>query len=78
MHNDYDAIAAGYSADNESNATNALRAMTEAFRTSGFSLDIVSEPEPVPAAASPFPDAYADLRANPRFLFFRLIAPFAP
>jgi SAM-dependent methyltransferase len=52
-----------------------LHAMTDAFRDAGFTLDVVSEPQPQPAAASLFPSVYADLRNKPRFLFFRLIAP---
>ena len=41
----------------------------------GFILDAMREPEPDPAAETLFPAIYADLRTNPRFLFFRLIAP---
>jgi hypothetical protein len=35
----------------------------------------MSEPAPDPAAEKLFPAVHADLGANPRFLFFRLIAP---
>jgi SAM-dependent methyltransferase len=52
-----------------------LHAMTDAFRAAGFALDVISEPQPDPAAADLFPSVYADLRTNPRFLFFRLTAP---
>lgn len=52
-----------------------LHAMTDAFRAAGFTLDTMSEPEPEPAAEKLFAAVYADLRTNPRFLFFRLIAP---
>jgi SAM-dependent methyltransferase len=52
-----------------------LRAMTDAFRAAGFALDVVDEPQPDPDAQRLFPAAYADLCTNPRFLFFRLIAP---
>jgi hypothetical protein len=64
-HNDYDAFAQGYAQDSDNDATNAA----------GFTLDVVSQPQPDPAAENLFPSAYADLRTNPRFLFFRLIAP---
>jgi hypothetical protein len=46
--------------------------MTDAFRTCGFALDLISEPHPDPAAAEKFPAAYLDLCRNPRFLFFVL------
>jgi hypothetical protein len=49
--------------------------MTDAFRAAGFILDDMREPKPEPAAEQSFPAVYADLCANPRFLFFRLIAP---
>ena len=52
-----------------------LHAMTDAFQAAGFILDAMREPEPDPAAETLFPAIYADLRTNPRFLFFRLIAP---
>jgi ubiquinone/menaquinone biosynthesis C-methylase UbiE len=52
-----------------------LRAMTGAFQAAGFALDTISEPDPDPAAENLFPAVYADLRTNPRFLFFRLTAP---
>jgi len=52
-----------------------LHAMTDAFRAAGFTLDVVSEPQPDPAAESLFPSIYANLRTSPRFLFFRLTAP---
>jgi len=52
-----------------------LHAMTDAFRAAGLTLDVIAEPQPDPAAESLFPSAYADLRTNPRFLFFRLTAP---
>jgi SAM-dependent methyltransferase len=52
-----------------------LHAMTDAFKAAGFALDVIAEPQPDPAAESLFPSAYADLRTNPRFLFFRLTAP---
>jgi SAM-dependent methyltransferase len=49
-----------------------LHAMTDAFRTCGFVLDLLIEPQPEPAAAEKFPEDYADLCTNPRFLFFVL------
>jgi SAM-dependent methyltransferase len=52
-----------------------LHAMTDAFRAAGFTLDVIAEPRPDPAAESLFPAVYADLRTNPRFLFFKLAAP---
>jgi hypothetical protein len=52
-----------------------LHAMTNAFRAAGFTLDVISEPQPDPAAESLFPSIYADLHTKPRFLFFRLTAP---
>ena len=52
-----------------------LHAMTGAFRTAGFTLDVVAEPQPDQAAESLFPADYAVLSTSPRFLFFRLIAP---
>jgi ubiquinone/menaquinone biosynthesis C-methylase UbiE len=52
-----------------------LHSMTDAFQAARFTMDIMSEPEPDPAAEKLFPAVYADLCTNPRFLFFRLIAP---
>jgi SAM-dependent methyltransferase len=52
-----------------------LHAMTDAFQAAGFTLDALAEPRPDPAAEARFPSVYADLLTNPRFLFFRLIAP---
>jgi SAM-dependent methyltransferase len=52
-----------------------LHAMTDSFRATEFALDVIAEPQPEPAAERLFPSIYADLRTNPRFLFFRLIAP---
>lgn len=52
-----------------------LHAMTGAFRAAGFTLDVVAEPQPDPAAESLFPADYAVLSTSPRFLFFRLLAP---
>jgi SAM-dependent methyltransferase len=49
-----------------------LHAMTDAFGTCGFALDLISEPQPEPAAAEKLPEAYLDLCRNPRFLFFVL------
>jgi hypothetical protein len=48
-----------------------LHAMTDAFGTCGFA-HLISEPQPDPAAAEKFPEAYLDLCGNPRFLFFVL------
>jgi hypothetical protein len=42
------------------------------FGTCGFALDLISEPQPEPAVAEKFPEAYLDLCRNPRFLFFVL------
>jgi hypothetical protein len=49
-----------------------LHAMTDAFGTCGFALDLVSEPQPDPAAVETFPAAYLDPCTNPRFLSFVL------
>jgi SAM-dependent methyltransferase len=51
-----------------------LHVMTDAFRAAGFTVDVIAEPQPDPAAESLFPAVYADLRTNPRFLFFRLFS----
>jgi SAM-dependent methyltransferase len=48
-----------------------LHAMTEAFTTAGFTISVISEPEPDPAARELFPD---DITDKPRFLFFVLHA----
>jgi len=49
-----------------------LHAMTDAFRTCGFALDLISEPQPDPVAAEKFPEDYLNLSTKPRFLFFVL------
>jgi SAM-dependent methyltransferase len=51
-----------------------VHAMTDAFSAAGFRIDRISEPQPESAAAELFPDSYADLSSNPRFLFFSLTA----
>jgi len=49
-----------------------LHAMTDAFKACGFALDLISEPQPDPAAAEKFPNDYLNLSTKPRFLFFVL------
>jgi SAM-dependent methyltransferase len=44
-----------------------LHAMTDAFTAAGFRIEVVSEPEPAPAARDLFPD---EIAATPRFLGF--------
>lgn len=46
--------------------------MTDVFQACGFALDLISEPQPDPAAAEKFPDDYVNLSTKPRFLFFVL------
>ena len=51
-----------------------LHAMAQAFTAAGFTISVISEPEPDPAARELFPD---DIAAKPRFLcflFFVLLA----
>jgi ubiquinone/menaquinone biosynthesis C-methylase UbiE len=47
-----------------------LHAMTDALAEGGFQLDVVSEPQPVPATKELFPDDWVTLSTEPRFLFF--------
>lgn len=47
-----------------------LHAMTDALTAGGFQLDVLSEPQPVPAAKELFPDDWRVLSTAPRFLFF--------
>jgi hypothetical protein len=47
-----------------------LHAMTDALTAGGFQLDVLSEPQPVPAAKDRFPDDWRVLTTEPRFLFF--------
>jgi SAM-dependent methyltransferase len=49
-----------------------LHAMTDAFAQAGFRLQLLSEPQPEPVAAELFPESFANLSRNPRFLFFTL------
>ena len=52
-----------------------LHAMTDAFTGAGFGIDVISEPQPVPAARDLFPPADVTLfSTQPRFLFFVLSA----
>jgi SAM-dependent methyltransferase len=50
-----------------------LTTMVAAFRDSGFLIDDVVEPAPLPECAERFPEDFAKLTAAPRFLFFRLL-----
>jgi SAM-dependent methyltransferase len=54
-----------------------LHAMTDAFTTAGFSVAVISEPQPDPAARELFPDAFHDLSTRPAFLFFVVEVPFS-
>lgn len=54
-----------------------LHAMTDALTAGGFQLDVLSEPQPVPAARELFPDDWAVLTTQPRFLFFAAHAVFS-
>lgn len=49
-----------------------LTAMTAAIAASGFVIDLLVEPEPVPELQDRDPEADARLRTRPAFLFFRL------
>jgi ubiquinone/menaquinone biosynthesis C-methylase UbiE len=51
-----------------------LHAMTDAFAAAGFRLEIISEPQPDPAARALFPADFAIFSTQPRFLFFVLRA----
>ncbi len=51
-----------------------LTAMTAAIASSGFVIEQLVEPEPLPALADRDHAAYTQLRTEPRFLFFRLKA----
>jgi ubiquinone/menaquinone biosynthesis C-methylase UbiE len=46
-----------------------LHAMTDALTAGGFQLDVLSEPQPVPAARDLFPGDWVTLTTEPRFLF---------
>lgn len=52
-----------------------LTAMIAAFRASGFVIEDIVEPSPVPECAERFPEDYAKLTTAPRFLFVRLVKP---
>lgn len=54
--------------------TAPLQAMSDAFRTAGFGISIISEPRPVPEAADLFPDDYPMLTTAPGLLVFVLTA----
>jgi SAM-dependent methyltransferase len=49
-------------------------AMTDAFTAAGFRLEVISEPQPVPAAREFFPADFRIFSTQPRFLFFVLRA----
>ena len=51
-----------------------LRAMLAAFADSGFAVDDIVEPDPLPAMAEVAPEAYRHLTRNAQFLFFSLRA----
>lgn len=51
-----------------------LHAMTDNFTAAGFTLSVISEPLPVPAAHELFPEDFGALSTNPSFLFFVLCA----
>jgi SAM-dependent methyltransferase len=46
-----------------------VHAITDALTAGGFQLDVLSEPQPLPAAAERFPEEYASLSTRPQFLF---------
>lgn len=50
-----------------------LTAMIAAFRASGFQIEDIVEPTPVPECAERFPEDYIKLTTAPRFLFVRLV-----
>jgi hypothetical protein len=50
-----------------------LTAITEAIAASGFVIDRLIEPQPLPALQDRDPEAYDELRRAPAFLFFRLV-----
>ncbi|WP_031469938.1 class I SAM-dependent methyltransferase [Sciscionella sediminilitoris] len=47
-----------------------LTAMTEALRASGFAIERLTEPAPVPECRELFPEDYRTISTKPRFLFF--------
>jgi SAM-dependent methyltransferase len=47
-----------------------LHAMMDAIQEAGFSIQRVSEPQPLPAAKKQFPRDFESLSTAPRFLFF--------
>lgn len=49
-----------------------LSAIFAAIRKSGFQVDELDEPMPLPDCAEKHPDSYASLTTTPRFLYFRL------
>lgn len=51
-----------------------LRAMLSAFSASGFAVDRIVEPDPLPEMATEDPDMYRHLTRNAQFLFFALTA----
>jgi len=51
-----------------------LHAMTDAFTAAGFRIEVISEPQPDPAARALFPADFAIFSTQPRFLFFVLRA----
>jgi ubiquinone/menaquinone biosynthesis C-methylase UbiE len=51
-----------------------LHAMSDAFRTAGFRISGISEPQPVPEAAELYPEDYQSLTTAPGLLFFVLTA----
>jgi SAM-dependent methyltransferase len=51
-----------------------LRAMLAAFTSSGFAVDEIVEPDPLPETADLAPDAYRLLTRSAQFLFFSLTA----
>jgi SAM-dependent methyltransferase len=51
-----------------------LRAMLAAFTSSGFVVDEIVEPEPLPEMAEAAPDTYQRLSRDAQFLVFSLIA----
>ncbi|QHP66102.1 class I SAM-dependent methyltransferase (plasmid) [Bradyrhizobium sp. LCT2] len=50
-----------------------LHAMFDALKSTGFQIDLLSEPQPDPRAQSLFPDVYNSLRTKPRFIFFSAV-----
>ena len=51
-----------------------LHAMSDAFSAAGFSISVISEPQPLPEAADLYPEDYQSLTSAPGLLLFVLTA----